>query len=97
MRMIAAWSMLFLSTPSARRATRPQHFQGHPTAISIHALCEEGDYGRAGGVLLLDLFLSTPSARRATIQLALRSGQYRISIHALCEEGDSIPGLVDHH
>ena len=66
MRMIAAWSMLFLSTPSARRATRPQHFQGHPTAISIHALCEEGDYGRAGGVLLLDLFLSTPSARRAT-------------------------------
>ena len=43
MRMIAAWSMLFLSTPSARRATRPQHFQGHPTAISIHALCEEGD------------------------------------------------------
>ena len=35
--------MQFLSTPSARRATEilPRHEQGR--AISIHALCEEGD------------------------------------------------------
>ena len=66
MRMIAAWSMLFLSTPSARRATRPQHFQGHPTAISIHALCEEGDSMRWCRNSGMPRFLSTPSARRAT-------------------------------
>ena len=57
---------IFLSTPSARRAT-PAFCTKHPAiSISIHALREEGDrhikWG-AGGVLL---FLSTPSARRAT-------------------------------
>ena len=35
--------MRFLSTPSARRATRPLFPPGMPTAISIHALREEGD------------------------------------------------------
>ena len=33
----------FLSTPSARRATRPARWSWEPTTISIHALCEEGD------------------------------------------------------
>ena len=34
---------LFLSTPSARRATLERSHQGGARPISIHALCEEGD------------------------------------------------------
>ena len=34
----------FLSTPSARRATRPSRSSPSPTRISIHALREEGDF-----------------------------------------------------
>ena len=84
-----AGSSLFLSTPSARRATFP--FCGHLPifVISIHALREEGDLriDVADGLAHLR-FLSTPSARRATrlapgIELVLG-----ISIHALREEGD---------
>ena len=33
----------FLSTPSARRATRSSRVGGTTTGISIHALREEGD------------------------------------------------------
>ena len=35
--------MLFLSTPSARRATEDLIHEANMRAISIHALCEEGD------------------------------------------------------
>ena len=38
----------FLSTPSARRATRFHPEPCHRQRISIHALCEEGDIVRAG-------------------------------------------------
>ena len=34
----------FLSTPSARRATNQQKFNRRSVYISIHALCEEGDF-----------------------------------------------------
>ena len=57
---------LFLSTPSARRATRPEWRQGQGLQISIHALREEGDVINDGYEDRLDIFLSTPSARRAT-------------------------------
>ena len=57
---------VFLSTPSARRATRLRRPRLGGRSISIHALREEGDafffplcYSRGA-------FLSTPSARRAT-------------------------------
>ena len=43
MRIIAAWSMLFLSTPSARRATIRHDHTYQQGLISIHALREEGD------------------------------------------------------
>ena len=58
--------MTFLSTPSARRATRTADGAVRPIQISIHALREEGD--RAAGVQNVQYFafLSTPSARRAT-------------------------------
>ena len=57
---------LFLSTPSARRATLAVADLTAELQISIHALREEGD---ASVVWLLShgiRFLSTPSARRAT-------------------------------
>ena len=57
----------FLSTPSARRATRKSEPPYHRKPISIHALREEGDSGAVTLVGVLIAFLSTPSARRATM------------------------------
>ena len=58
---------LFLSTPSARRATEKAYsHRSYYPGISIHALREEGDkcsQSRRDGT---KKFLSTPSARRAT-------------------------------
>ena len=83
--------MRFLSTPSARRATR-QAFQVQKYyEISIHALREEGDQHSGTRRSSLKRFLSTPSARRATtIEWAKNLG-ILISIHALREEGDRLP------
>ena len=57
---------IFLSTPSARRATACNVVQIQLDKISIHALREEGDLLSMGIVPGMCLFLSTPSARRAT-------------------------------
>ena len=57
---------VFLSTPSARRATRNWLIVVALTFISIHALREEGDNGLFRIGIHLQKFLSTPSARRAT-------------------------------
>ena len=61
---------VFLSTPSARRATTWRWCAVHRQLISIHALREEGDpcpcFFHVGSFP----FLSTPSARRATMCLA---------------------------
>ena len=57
---------LFLSTPSARRATCPAALPQHHLPISIHALREEGDLSIMGSGQGAKKFLSTPSARRAT-------------------------------
>ena len=59
---------LFLSTPSARRATRKDLYRSSSGEISIHALREEGDDTGPDALLNLGEFLSTPSARRATIK-----------------------------
>ena len=59
---------VFLSTPSARRATRSGWPAGYRLAISIHALREEGDGLVALEVVQETGFLSTPSARRATVR-----------------------------
>ena len=40
---ISEMVILFLSTPSARRATETKHCLSKAKAISIHALREEGD------------------------------------------------------
>ena len=57
---------VFLSTPSARRATKILDAVCRVDGISIHALREEGDLVEYGLLLGVVLFLSTPSARRAT-------------------------------
>ena len=59
-------SVLFLSTPSVRRATVYESCHCDTRRISIHALREEGDRGRAKKLSPGDIFLSTPSVRRAT-------------------------------
>ena len=80
---------LFLSTPSARRATDISEITAQAFAISIHALCEEGDRHSCSPPSSSGSFLSTPSARRATIKPVLMGVIKDISIHALCEEGDT--------
>ena len=57
---------LFLSTPSARRATLYLSATGLQLRISIHALREEGDSVSFAKTPISLTFLSTPSARRAT-------------------------------
>ena len=57
---------IFLSTPSARRATKGWWEYRHFTPISIHALREEGDLLTSIKDNHPRIFLSTPSARRAT-------------------------------
>ena len=79
----------FLSTPSARRATKDGSLAGMTPTISIHALREEGDAATRWTNRPRSRFLSTPSARRATIvPLDSFAEARKISIHALREEGD---------
>ena len=64
-----AWyknTYVFLSTPSARRATSGAIPSIAPRMISIHALREEGDLVVVDAAVAVGEFLSTPSARRAT-------------------------------
>ena len=63
---LTSWDGIFLSTPSARRATQKSCPVRGPQVISIHALREEGDRTARAEVYAAALFLSTPSARRAT-------------------------------
>ena len=60
---------VFLSTPSARRATIPIPIPAAVYRISIHALREEGDPQIRDNLTNDMQFLSTPSARRATKRL----------------------------
>ena len=82
----------FLSTPSARRATKLIPTYSPDIAISIHALREEGDDNRLEYEVVGHGFLSTPSARRATRAAIKQLEADIISIHALREEGDAMAG-----
>ena len=83
---------VFLSTPSARRATgqsgaaerRYQNFYPRPPRGGRHPV----PYITSA----VNQFLSTPSARRATQHRGLSLHHGSISIHALREEGDIKPG-----
>ena len=84
---------IFLSTPSARRATAVLQAPERTWMISIHALCEEGDLTYPPLVSNEKYFYPRPL--RGGRRMALPSSSYSvgISIHALCEEGDSVqPG-----
>ena len=79
---------IFLSTPSARRATHRQRAGRHPESISIHALREEGDDQSRG---LHSGCIISIHALREEGDLQPVYGRHRfcqISIHALREEGD---------
>ena len=66
LRLVAAQRHRFLSTPSARRATKLRGYGRSRRDISIHALREEGDLRFRRKTAAPIPFLSTPSARRAT-------------------------------
>ena len=79
---------VFLSTPSARRATI--NFP-RDTTLKQHFYPRPPRGGRREGKLTAYTrgeFLSTPSARRATIEALGWEEANKISIHALREEGD---------
>ena len=78
----------FLSTPSARRATRSRFSCGKSADISIHALREEGDLGRH---IIADgwtYFYPRPPRGGRPCRFPRTSRPDTISIHALREEGD---------
>ena len=51
---------LFLSTPSARRATIEEQLLREVEGISIHALCEEGDNTRPAEIMPWAYFYPRP-------------------------------------
>ena len=81
-------AVLFLSTPSARRATQLQLRYECCIQISIHALREEGDsFLLFFGATILHFYPRPPRGGRPVSARFLRSW-FGISIHALREEGD---------
>ena len=81
---------LFLSTPSARRATCWRSAAVPPLMISIHALREEGDTSSPSAVTPSSNFYPRPprGGRLDTTPSYIMG--WDISIHALREEGDSM-------
>ena len=78
----------FLSTPSARRATRRSRRQRPSPPISIHALREEGDHRRGCQIRQDRNFYPRPPRGGRQIAAAYENRKRGISIHALREEGD---------
>ena len=80
---------IFLSTPSARRATDGTDKVIDKATISIHALREEGDpvQNPAQWILYKHFYPRPPRGGRLNMG-ALKMGLHEISIHALREEGD---------
>ena len=91
-----ALQRIFLSTPSARRATRIWVVREMILPISIHALREEGDvfagFNRGD---LFDFYPRPPRGGRRENPCE-RSERQKISIHALREEGDPPLPNINH-
>ena len=81
---------LFLSTPSARRATLPLNHTDMPRLISIHALREEGDPVVAVSTTAPENFYPRPPRGGRPLQDVAQYMCCQISIHALREEGDAL-------
>ena len=86
--MPVSYTLLFLPTPSARRATEQTAKLVRITDISTHALREEGDNFMYDCCLLPQYFYPRPP--RGGRRCATDAGQVlqNISTHALREEGD---------
>ena len=84
----------FLSTPSARRATKIYRIGDVSRLISIHALREEGD-GGAGRQDRDEQVISIHALREEGDRPLMITSSHLpyISIHALREEGDSSSGV----
>ena len=81
---------IFLSTPSARRATGAGCRPVRCPEISIHALREEGDKMRRTKTMAnLNFYPRPPRGGRRTRHIAVMLLS-KISIHALREEGDCV-------
>ena len=80
---------IFLSTPSARRATIRRASIDPDIAISIHALREEGDVWFLRETPKERYFYPRPPRGGRRAYKLLRQAAKYISIHALREEGDS--------
>ena len=85
---LAGLKLVFLSTLSLRRATRPIDVPQYQILISIHALLAESDVSDLDAIAVQAAFLSTLSLRRATGVLFLIDEIQLISIHALLAESD---------
>ena len=89
-------SEVFLSTPSARRATLRSSSRRPKLPISIHALREEGDStSSASGTSRNDFYPRPPRGGRPPLAV-YSAAKYDISIHALREEGDVGAGQGEH-
>ena len=78
----------FLSTPSARRATRAQWAAARCRSISIHALREEGDWASCNVAGHFKNFYPRPPRGGRLAVSSRQLSRWPISIHALREEGD---------
>ena len=81
---------IFLSTPSARRATEDGRVEEAVLTISIHALREEGDPTFGQNWTRLENFYPRPPRGGRRVQLLHDAEDDEISIHALREEGDQV-------
>ena len=79
---------VFLSTPSARRATHAGSVSDAEYDISIHALREEGDYAPGKNPYTGGYFYPRPPRGGRPYQVPKIILDGTISIHALREEGD---------
>ena len=88
MATIRSTARKFLSTPSARRATRYEETERRRKEISIHALREEGDrdYNRSSEPQ--GNFYPRPPRGGRLLAILVVLPHVTISIHALREEGD---------
>ena len=80
---------IFLSTPSARRATTTRIMKSQWISYFYPRPPRGGRQRDDLALLAVYRFLSTPSARRATTIISAQYGFEAISIHALREEGDT--------
>ncbi len=84
----------FLSTPSARRATRQGCWYVDCRCISIHALREEGDCLFAPMTFKILYFYPRPPRGGRPVHHRIDRVVIDISIHALREEGDGRRGAL---